>query len=175
VSLLTGGIILEPNKPLYPKTAKKLFPNKLDKFLNHEEKEQIVRAIRDAESNSSGEIRVHVEYYCKGDPLERAKEVFELLGMINTRERNGVLIYVAFGDRRFAVLGDSGVNEKVPLQFWQEVRGQIGTDLMSGQFCRGICLGVKVLGKKLKELFPGRSGDVDELKDEISFGGGEER
>lgn len=165
---------MEPNKPLYPKAGKKLFPNKLDKFLNDEEKEQIVQTIRDAESNSSSEIRVHAEYYCKGEPLERAKEVFELLGMINTRERNGVLIYVAFGDRKFAVLGDSGINERVSPQFWQDVKAQIGADLISGQFCRGICLGVKTLGKELKELFPGKSGDVNELKDEISFGSGEE-
>lgn len=170
MNLLGGGIVLEPNNPLHPKTGNKLFPNKLDKFLNDEEKEQIVQAIRDAERNSSGEIRVHAEYYCQDEPLERAKEVFELLAMTNTRERNGVLIYVSFGDRKLAVLGDSGISEKVSIEFWEEVKRQVGEELASGHFCQGICLGVKMLGEKLKELFPRQPDDVNELKDEISFG-----
>jgi uncharacterized membrane protein len=174
LKLLSGGIILEPNKPLYPKAGKMLFPNKIDRFLSDEEKDRIVQAIRDAEKNSSGEIRVHAEYYCRGEPLERAKGVFEFLGMTNTRERNGVLIYVSFGDRKLAVLGDSGISERVSLEFWEEVKNQVGEELTSGHFCRGICLGVKIVGEKLKELFPRQPYDVNELKDEISFGSEDE-
>ncbi|HEX3035432.1 MAG TPA: TPM domain-containing protein [Thermodesulfobacteriota bacterium] len=154
----------------YVKARKRFFANKLDKFLSDEEKEQIVQAIRRAESKTSGEIRVHIEYYCRTEPLERAKEVFERLGMTNTREKNGALIYIAVGNRELAIIGDSGINDRVTPEFWQKVEKQIEEELRHGRFCQGICLEIELIGEKLKELFPRRLDDVNELSDEPSFG-----
>lgn len=152
------------------RAKKKLFAHKLDKFLSDGEKEQIVQAIKNAESKSSGEIRVHIEYRCRTEPLRRAKEVFEKLGMTNTNEKNGALIYVAVGDRKLAVIGDSGIHYRVTPEFWHQVKEQIKEELARGRFYQGICLGIELLGEKLKELFPHRPNDVDELSDEPSFG-----
>jgi uncharacterized membrane protein len=153
------------------KAKKKLFAHKLDKFISDEEKEQIVQAIKNAESNTSGEIRVHIEYYCRTEPLKRAKELFEHLGMTNTKEKNGLLIYVAIGDRKLAVIGDSGINDRTTPEFWHQVKEQIREGLASrDRLYQGICLGVELLGEKLKELFPRLFDDVDEMSDEISIG-----
>lgn len=160
---------METKEAWYVKARKKILPNKLDKFLSDREKEQITEAIKSAESESSGEIRVHIEYYCRVEPLMRAKAVFELLGITNTREKNGTLIYIAVGDRKLAVIGDSGINDRVSPEFWERVEKQIEEELRHSRFCRGICLGVELLGEKLKELFPHRSDDVNELSDELSF------
>lgn len=159
-------------KAWYVKAKNRLrfFPDKLDKFLSDAEKEEITRAIRRAESSTSGEIRVHIEYRCPGDALRRAEEVFELLGMANTSEKNGALVYIAVGDRKLAVIGDSGIDRRVRPEFWQQIERQIESEFAQGRFCRGICLGVELLGEKLKELFPRRPDDANELSDEVSFG-----
>lgn len=161
---------MEKKETWHVRAKKRLFAHKLDKLLSDGEKERIVQAIKNAESKSSGEIRVHIEYLCKTEPLKRAKEVFEKLGMTNTKKKNGALIYVAVGDRKLAVIGDSGINNKVSPEFWHQVKEQIKGELARGQFCRGICLGIELIGEKLKELFPHRPDDVDELSDEPSFG-----
>jgi uncharacterized membrane protein YgcG len=161
---------MEAKEAWHVRAKKRLFAHKLDKFLNDGEKEQIVQAIKDTESKSSGEIRVHIEYLCRTEPLKRAKEIFEKLGMTNTKEKNGALIYIAVGDRKLAVIGDIGINNKVSPEFWHQVKEQIKGELARGQFCQGICLGIELIGEKLKELFPHRSDDVDELSDEPSFG-----
>ena len=82
-------------------------------LLRKESKEALVRAIQTAEKNTSGEIRVHLEQVCKGDPCLRAAYVFSKLGMFRTKDRNGVLIYLALKSHKFAIIGDSGINEKV--------------------------------------------------------------
>jgi uncharacterized membrane protein len=154
----------------HARAKKKLFAHKFDKFLSDGEKEQIVQAIRNAENKSSGEIRVHIEYRCRSEPLKRAKEVFEKLGMTNTGGKNGVLIYVAVGDRKLAVIGDSGINNKVSPDFWHQVKEHIKGELAHGQFYHGICLGIELIGEKLMEFFPHNPNDADELSDEPSFG-----
>jgi uncharacterized membrane protein len=164
------GTIMKKKEDWHIRAKKGLFAHKLDKVLSDREKEQIVQAIKNAESKSSGEIRVHIEYLCQTEPLKRAKEVFERLGMTNTKEKNGVLIYVAVGDRKLAVIGDSGINSRVSQEFWHQVKEQIKEKLAHGQFCRGICLGIGLIGEKLNELFPRRPGDIDELSDEPSIG-----
>jgi uncharacterized membrane protein len=161
---------METKEAWHVRAKKRFFGHKLDKLLSDAEKEQIVQAIKNAESESSGEIRVHIEYRCRTEPLKRAKEVFEKLGMTNTKEKNGALIYVSVADRKLAVMGDSGINSRVSPEFWHEVKEQIKKELARGQFCQGICLGIKLIGEKLKELFPHRLDDADELSDEPSFG-----
>jgi Predicted membrane protein len=113
---------------------------------------------------------VHIEYKCGTEPLERAKQVFERLRMTNTREKNGVLIYIAIGDRKLAIIGDSGINDRVTSEFWEQVEKQMEDELRHGRFCQGICLSVELLGEKLKEFFPRRPDDVNELSDDASFG-----
>lgn len=165
-----GEIIMEKKEAWHVRAKKRVFAHKLDKLLKDWEKEQIVQSIKDVESGSSGEIRVHIEYLCQTEPLKRAKEVFEKLGMTNTEERNGVLIYVSVGNRKLAVIGDSGINNKVSPEFWHRVKELIKEELARGRFCRGICLGIELIGEKLKELFPHHLDDIDELSDEPSFG-----
>lgn len=139
-------------------------------FLTKEEEQLVVHAIQSAESNTSGEIRVHVESVCKGNVLDRASWLFKSLRMQKTELRNGVLIYLSTKDRKFAIIGDAGINAVVPAGFWDDVR-----DLMTGHFSRGemangFVLGIGKVGEKLKEFFPYRDGDVNELSNEISFG-----
>ena len=138
-------------------------------FFTAGEQQQIVEAIKAAELNTSGEVRVHLEEKCKGNTLSRAKEVFEKLGMTNTELRNGVLIYLAVDDHKFAILGDKGINERVPVGFWDSVRDVMQDHFRHGRFLQGLCEGIDQAGHELKEFFPFKGDDVNELDDEISF------
>jgi uncharacterized membrane protein len=130
----------------------------------------IVDAIRQAEKNTSGEVRVHAEFHCKSDVVKRAVEVFEKLEMHKTEARNGVLIYVAVSDHVFAIIGDEGINNKVPENFWNEVKDEMASRFRSNQLIEGITYGVLQAGEKLKAYFPYQSDDKNELSDEVSFG-----
>jgi len=140
------------------------------KFFTDQEREQILEAIRKAEEQTSGEIRVHVEKKCKGDVLKRALQVFQKLGMTKTALRNGTLIYLATGDRKFAVLGDEGINKVVPDNFWQDVVNGMSEYFKKDAFAEGLCWGIERIGEKLKTFFPHQKDDVNELPDEISEG-----
>ena len=140
------------------------------KFFNKEEEARIVAAIRQAESGTSGEIRVHLEKHHKGTALEEAARVFHQLGMGKTEARNGVLLFIAPEQKTFAILGDQGINAVVPPDFWKEERDLIQTHFRQGAFCEGICLAVGQVGEKLKIHFPIKSDDINELPDEISYG-----
>ncbi|MCD6375317.1 MAG: TPM domain-containing protein [Caldisericaceae bacterium] len=140
------------------------------KFLSKEEQQQIVQAIQEAEKETSGEIRLHIEAKCKGDPLDRAKEVFVKLKMHQTALRNGVIVYLAFQDRKFAIWGDKGINEKVPENFWQDVKEVMAEHFRNNQFAEGLINGITMIGEKLKAFFPYQKDDVNELPDDISFG-----
>jgi len=140
------------------------------KFLSKEEQQQIVQAIQEAEKETSGEIRLHIEAKCKGDPLDRAKEVFVKLKMHQTALRNGVIVYLAFQDRKFAIWGDKGINEKVPENFWQDVKEVMAEHFRNNQFAEGLIKGITMIGEKLKAFFPYQKDDVNELPDDISFG-----
>lgn len=140
-------------------------------FFADSEKQAIVAAIREAEKNTSGEIQVHIERRCKESiVLERATKVFSKLNMHLTRERNGVLFYLAIDDRKFAILGDSGINNKVSDNFWNDIKDQMEKHFRSGKFTDGLCEGIKSAGLQLKQHFPYKKDDVNELPDEISFG-----
>jgi uncharacterized membrane protein len=139
-------------------------------FFNEEERKQIVDAIKQAELNTSGEIRVHLDRFCKEDVLDRAAHWFEKLQMHKTEQRNGVLFYLAYEDRKFAVLGDAGINQKVPETFWDSIKNQMVAQFKEGQFADGLANGIIESGKQLKQHFPYQTDDVNELSDDISFG-----
>jgi uncharacterized membrane protein len=140
------------------------------KFLTSEEKDRITAAIADAERNTSGEIRVHLERRCKEDVLDHAAYLFKQLNMHQTQKRNGVLIYLAVDDRTFAILGDAGINAVTPEDFWDSVKERMQEDFREARFGEGLVSGIRMAGEKLKEHFPWESDDINELPDEISYG-----
>ena len=139
-------------------------------FFSEEQKKQIINAIKDAEKETSGEIRVHLEKTCKGNPLDRAVRVFQKIGMHKTQLRNGTLIYLAVKDRKFAIYGDKGINSSVPEDFWEDVKEEMGARFIKGDFSVGITSGIARIGEKLKEFFPYQEDDINELPDDISTG-----
>ncbi len=144
--------------------------SKIEEFLSAEQEQEIVKAIRIAEKNTSGEIRVHIEKTTKLDIFDRAKEVFHMLKMDNTKEQNGVLIYVAVVDRTFVIFGDEGINEVVESDFWDTTRDTILTHFKKGDFTQGLVDGILKAGKALEAHFPWQHGDTNELSDNISKG-----
>ncbi|MFO8023356.1 MAG: TPM domain-containing protein, partial [Perlabentimonas sp.] len=134
------------------------------------QKKFIVKAIKEAELNTSGEIRVHIENKCKGNVLDRAADVFATLKMHETELRNGVLFYLALKDKQFAVLGDAGINAVVPDNFWDSVKEVMVEQFAKDNLTLGLVKGIEQAGEKLKEHFPYQSDDVNELSDDISFG-----
>ena len=139
-------------------------------FITDEDQEKISAAIRAAENQTSGEIRVHLEKKCSKAVLDRAAEVFAELGMHQTKLRNGVLFYLAWEDRKFAILGDAGINAVVPDNFWDEIKVRMQVSFRSGNFVEGICEGIDLAGRKLKEAFPRLKDDKNELSDQVSLG-----
>ncbi len=140
-------------------------------FFGEDEQQLIIDAIKEAENQTSGEIKVHIEKKCATDDvMERAKEVFGLLQLHQTNEHNGVLFYLAYEDRKFAILGDKGIYEKVSLNFWDSTRELLRLHFSSNQFTEGLCAGIKEAGLQLKTYFPYQSNDINELPDDISFG-----
>lgn len=139
------------------------------KFFTTEQQHEIVEAIRQAEANTSGEIRVHIENHCRGDIMDRSAMVFNILKMNETAERNGVLIYLAIKDKKFSIIGDKGINKMVEHDFWNDVKDMMAGHFRSGNFTEGIIQGVLRVGEKLKTFFPHKSDDINELSDDISF------
>lgn len=142
---------------------------KASTFFSKEEQDQILAAIKEAENETSGEIRIHIETTCNADVLDRAASVFKKLGMNKTAERNGVLFYLAVKDRKFAIIGDAGINAKVPEGFWDDIKEILRNRFKKGEFTEGLAEGMILAGQQLKTHFPFRKGDVNELSDEISF------
>lgn len=140
------------------------------RLLSAKEECLVVQAIREAESDTSGEIRVHIEPLCGDNPLERAVEVFFKLGMNDTAARNGVLIYVASRSRKVAIIGDKGIDELVPEGFWDRAYAILADHFSKGRFAQGLCEAIRSIGSSLKEYFPHSDNDVNEQSDEISFG-----
>jgi uncharacterized membrane protein len=139
-------------------------------YLTSDQKKIIENAIREAELNTSGEIRVHIEENCKVDVLDRAADIFAMLKMHKTELRNGVLFYLALKNRKFAVIGDAGLNAVVPDNFWEEVKNLMIEHFAKNNLTSGLAKGIELAGQKLKEHFPYQKDDVNELPDEISFG-----
>jgi uncharacterized membrane protein len=138
-------------------------------FFTKEEQQNIVAAIKEAELNTSGEIRVHIENHCKEEALERAAELFYDLKMNHTAARNGILFYLAVKDRKFAIIGDEGINKEVEHDFWNDIKDEMISNFKENKFAEGLIAGILKCGDKLKEYFPYQNDDVNELSDEISF------
>lgn len=135
-----------------------------------EQQQQIIDAIKNAELATSGEIRVHIEGPCpESDPVVRAVAVFEHLGMHKTREQNGVLFYVAVDDRKFAVIGDKGIDQRVPADFWNSIKDMLRQHFALGQYAEGLSNGIARAGEQLQAYFPRLSDDTNELSDDISY------
>jgi len=139
-------------------------------FFKKGEKEKIIQAIKDAEQETSGEIRLHLDLRCTGSALDQAVKMFEKLKMHETQLRNGTLIYLAVKDHKFAIFGDEGINEIVPDNFWEEVKEEMGKYFINGHFADGVSRGIFLVGEKLKEFFPYKDDDINELSDDISMG-----
>ena len=138
-------------------------------FFTQEQKKLVTDAIKEAELNTSGEIRVHIESNCNEDVLDRAAYTFEKLAMHKTELRNGVLFYLSVNDRKFAILGDAGINAVTPDNFWDEIKERVIGHFKKEEYAEGLSNGIKMAGQALKEHFPYKKDDVNELSDEISF------
>ena len=139
-------------------------------FLGKENEKLITKAIENAEHQTSGEIRVHLESKCKEEVLDRAAWLFKKLKMHETKDRNGVLIYLSINDRKFAIIGDAGINKVVPEEFWNENKEMMISHFKKGEFAIGLINGIEKAGEQLKQYFPYQDNDVNELSDEISYG-----
>jgi len=138
-------------------------------LFNNAQKTAIVDSIKAAELNTSGEVQVHIENTCKKEVMDRATEVFKHLNMHKTKLRNGVLFYLAVKDKKFAILGDAGINSQVPVDFWESIKELMQTEFRQGHYTEGLCEGIKRAGEQLKNHFPYQSDDINELPDDISF------
>ena len=139
-------------------------------FLSDIEKKEIAHAISHAEAHTSGEIRVYLEKRCKSDEKARAIKIFHQLKMHRTMFHTGVLIYIAYEDHAFAIIGDRGIHEKVSDAFWEEVKDRMKNYFVEGQFAEGIKLAVKECGDHLKKYFPADGNNPDELSNEVVIG-----
>ena len=147
---------------------KDLFAN--DAFFSKTEEKAIVKAIKQAEKLSSGEIRVHVDKHYADDIETAAMQVFEKLKMYNTQDLNGVLIYINVPAHKFYLIGDEGIHAKVGANFWSQVSQSIATSFKTGSFAQGTIDGVLEIGKQLKSYFPYQgNADKNELDDNISY------
>ncbi len=140
-------------------------------FFSKEEKEKIKEAVKKAETSTSGEIRVHIDNHCKEDVMDRAAWWFGKLEMQKTEQRNGVVFYLAVKDQKFAILGDAGINALTPEDFWDTIKEKMMASFKEGAFAIGLKEGILMAGEALKSHFPYQDDDVNELSDEISFGG----
>lgn len=144
--------------------------SKIEDFLSATEEEEVIEAIRVAELNTSGEIRVHIEKTSNDDATNRALEVFYLLKMENTKLQNAVLIYVAVEDKNFVIYGDKGINDVVENDFWDSTKDLIQYHFKKGDFKQGLVEGILKSGEQLKKYFPYSDSDKNELSNEISRG-----
>jgi uncharacterized membrane protein len=143
--------------------------SKVEEFLSAKEEEKVVEAIRIAEKATSGEIRVHIEKsHGELDIFERAIEVFHLLKMDNTKQENGVLIYVAIENRDFVIYGDKGINEVVPNDFWESTKDAIVAQFKAGNYKQGLIDGILKAGEQLSKHFPWSEDNTNELSNTIS-------
>jgi len=129
--------------------------------------ERVVAAIAAAEQLTSGEIRVVIARHQAADPMVAAQRHFERLGMTRTRQRNGVLIYLAPRSRTFAVIGDTAVHEKCGDAFWRLLTAAMALHFKRGEFTAGLLHGIERAGALLAEHFPRTAADGDELPNNI--------
>ncbi len=136
-------------------------------FISAIPNDRIVSAIGEAESKTSGEIRVFLSNREVEDPLKAAEEQFLKLGMAQTKERNGVLLFVAPRSQAFAVIGDAGIHDKCGPGFWSELAERMTGSFRSGDYGGGILAGINRAGEILAQHFPRRPGDQNELSNAV--------
>lgn len=134
-----------------------------------EQETVLLQAIKTAETQTSGEIRLHIDAKCPIDPLVKAKQLFVKLDMHKTAERNGILFYVNLKQRRFAIWGDEGINAKVPENFWDEIKNTCLEHFKNQQIIEGLEKSILMCGNQLKAHFPISANDKNELSNDISF------
>ncbi len=140
-------------------------------IFNKQQEAEIINAIKQAELGTSAEVKVHIDKKCpSNDPRDEAVKRFLSLKMEKTALRNGVLIYVAYGDKKAAIIGDKGINELVGEGFWDSTYQLMRDQFTAGQLCKGICMAIENVAIKLKEFFPYSDDDINELSDDISYG-----
>jgi uncharacterized membrane protein len=143
-------------------------PSAVRRLLSEADERVVIEAIRAAEARTSGEIRVHVERWCGGEAIEAARRWFDRLGMRATRERNGILFYVAVDDRVFAVVGDDGIHAHVGPAFWEALRDILADGFRKGEPAAGLARAVTEAGSRLAVHFPRAGDDENELADTVS-------
>src|SRR5690554_4516563 len=138
-------------------------------FLTEKQEKKIVKAIRNAERKTTGEIRVHITFEHSEDHYERAVNVFEQLNMSETQDRNAVLFHVCLSDKNLTVIGDLGIHRKIPKDYWQKITHKVSRKFKKKKYAKGLVLGIEMCGQILKEYFPSEVIDINELPDEISL------
>lgn len=138
-------------------------------LFNEQEQELISTAISEAEKLTSGEIRIAIDKHCKGEVLEVASSYFKKLGMDKTSHQNGVLIYLAYEDHKFAIIGDKGIHKVVPPDFWETTQTAMKAHFAGGNLVQGLIAGISLVGEKLAIFFPYQSGDINEIPNDIVF------
>lgn len=136
---------------------------------NEEDQQRIRKAVAKAEAATSGQLRVCIEKTCSESVLDRAAKYFHQLDMHKTKMRNGVLVYVATVDRKFAIIGDAGINKVVPATFWDETKEDMLKHFKYGNIVEGIVTGLEIAGNQLKKYFPHQTDGKNELTDDIAF------
>lgn len=139
-------------------------------IFSYQQEDDIKQSILNAELDTSGEIRVHIDTICEGDVKEKAREIFDVLNMQKTELRNGVLFYLAVKNRKFAIIRDIGIEEVVPDEFWQNVKQVLLNNFRKEKFVEGLCEAIAMTGDRLTMDFPHHMNEVNELPDEISYG-----
>lgn len=155
--------------PLVYAALKNIFVNQAERFFTKEEQDLIVDAIKTAEKNTSGEVRVHLESICWGDAMARSQKLFNKLGMQKTKEQNGILIYIATESHKIAVIGDVGIHKKLGKEYWDKIVQGMVSKFKEGKQAQGLADAIIDCGHQLKEYFPYSSDDKNELNDSISF------
>ena len=143
-------------------------------FIPSEGQRRIADAITDAERHTTGEICVHVTPRCRGDVVRRAIKTFNRLHLYTTKRRNAVLIFVAYDDRKFAIVGDTGISEVVPEDFWEGEVRELTQYLKAGRPVDGLCAVIARMGERLAAYFPGERDNEDELSNEVTFDDGDD-
>lgn len=141
----------------------------LTDFLSKDDQNRISEAIANAEKCTSGEICVHITPKCSGEVMKVAEKTFNKLGLYKTERRNAVLIYVAYKSKKFAILGDQGINQVVPSDYWETEKDTLGKFLSEGKPGDGLCEVVRQIGDALSSVFPPVDNDLDELSNEVSY------
>lgn len=140
-------------------------------IFSDEDLQAISNAIKTFENRTSGEIVISFNTTSHNQPYKAAKRIFEKAKLHQTKERNATLIVLFLSEQKFAVYGDVGIHEKVPENFWESTVDEMRTQFAQGNMREGLLAGIDRLGENLAKYFPVAQDDVNELSDDLQFGG----